>query len=177
MSDLYLVHHGIKGQKWGVRRYQNEDGSYTDAGKRRYGISGNLSYDNKGRMIDSSTGKRISKKQKKLFNNSILANEKKRKEVEEINKKYSDSERNVLEKKYALDRAKDSYYSHYNDAYNGGNTISGISSGLKARNDKKMIKYLQQDLKDAEDDYKKVQKEVDDYILNYVNKRIKDFSK
>lgn len=27
-----LYHHGIKGQKWGVRRYQNEDGSYTAAG-------------------------------------------------------------------------------------------------------------------------------------------------
>lgn len=32
----YLAHHGIKGQKWGVRRFQNEDGSYTSAGKRRY---------------------------------------------------------------------------------------------------------------------------------------------
>lgn len=30
----YLVHHGIKGQRWGVRRYQNEDGSYTDLGRR-----------------------------------------------------------------------------------------------------------------------------------------------
>ena len=28
-----LYHYGIRGQKWGVRRYQNEDGSYTDAGK------------------------------------------------------------------------------------------------------------------------------------------------
>lgn len=36
MSEYYLVHHGIKGQKWGVRRYQNEDGSYTEAGKSRY---------------------------------------------------------------------------------------------------------------------------------------------
>lgn len=34
-SELY--HHGIKGQKWGVRRFQNPDGSLTDAGRLRYG--------------------------------------------------------------------------------------------------------------------------------------------
>ena len=32
----YISHHGIKGQKWGVRRFQNEDGSYTQLGKARY---------------------------------------------------------------------------------------------------------------------------------------------
>lgn len=34
----YLMHHGILGQKWGIRRYQNEDGSLTEAGKKRYGV-------------------------------------------------------------------------------------------------------------------------------------------
>lgn len=32
----YLMHHGILGQKWGVRRYQNSDGSLTDEGRKRY---------------------------------------------------------------------------------------------------------------------------------------------
>ena len=39
MSYEYLAHHGVKGQKWGVRRYQNEDGSLTPEGERRYGRS------------------------------------------------------------------------------------------------------------------------------------------
>lgn len=32
----HLYHHGIKGQKWGIRRFQNEDGTLTPAGIKRY---------------------------------------------------------------------------------------------------------------------------------------------
>ena len=40
--DDTLAHHGIKKQRWGIRRWQNEDGSLTEAGKRRYGRVENL---------------------------------------------------------------------------------------------------------------------------------------
>lgn len=40
MSDLY--HHGIKGQRWGVRRFQNPDGTLTASGKERYRASRNI---------------------------------------------------------------------------------------------------------------------------------------
>lgn len=35
IEHIYLAHHGIKGMKWGVRRFRNEDGSLTEAGKAR----------------------------------------------------------------------------------------------------------------------------------------------
>lgn len=36
MDNKELYHYGVMGQKWGVRRYQNKDGSLTPAGKKRY---------------------------------------------------------------------------------------------------------------------------------------------
>ena len=50
-----LYHHGVKGQRWGIRRYQNEDGLLTAAGKARY---------------DVKEAKRDYKKARKEFNKS-----------------------------------------------------------------------------------------------------------
>ena len=36
MNKKYLFHHGIKGQRWGVRRFQNENGTLTKEGLQRY---------------------------------------------------------------------------------------------------------------------------------------------
>ena len=40
-EEDFVAHHGILGMKWGIRRYQNADGSLTSAGKRRYKIQTN----------------------------------------------------------------------------------------------------------------------------------------
>lgn len=45
-----LYHHGVKGMKWGVRRYQNKNGSLTPAGKKRY-----RSKDDEERLPDKLT--------------------------------------------------------------------------------------------------------------------------
>ena len=53
INNNELYHHGIKGMKWGVRRFQNADGSRTAAGKKRI--------KSKEKTSNKSTGKSIKK--------------------------------------------------------------------------------------------------------------------
>lgn len=52
-----LYHFGIKGQRWGIRRYQNEDGSLTEAGEERYSKSLSSVYDRDGEDDDYTVSK------------------------------------------------------------------------------------------------------------------------
>ena len=46
-----LYHHGILGQRWGIRRFQNEDGSLTPKGRERYGVD-ERDHNNRGQLIN-----------------------------------------------------------------------------------------------------------------------------
>lgn len=68
-DSLYLAHHGIKGQHWGVRRFQNEDGTRTAAGKKRYYGTSNY---NRMRRGDYALGTAARTRQKQqMFENKI----------------------------------------------------------------------------------------------------------
>lgn len=55
-----LYHYGIKGMKWGVRRFQNKDGSYTSVGKTRRSKQ-------QGQQIDDEKPRRLTERQKKAI--------------------------------------------------------------------------------------------------------------
>lgn len=114
MSDKYyedIYHHGILGQKWGIRRFQRKDGSLTPAGKRRYGTVSNF---NKVRKAEEraraavkkakyakKTAKEIEKINKKYGLDKIKEREKaekEKKQLEKSNKKIEDMTDKELEK-------------------------------------------------------------------------------
>lgn len=59
MEGMILCHHGVKGQKWGVRRYQYEDGTLTPEGKIHYGRKVE-------KHLDKADARRILANQEKL---------------------------------------------------------------------------------------------------------------
>ena len=67
-SPNYLEHHGILGQKWGIRRFQNPDGSLTEEGRKRYGDI--LTKDQMNNMVKSYN--KLNGTKKKINKNTVF---------------------------------------------------------------------------------------------------------
>lgn len=93
LDEEYLAHHGILGQKWGVRRFQNEDGSLTPEGRKRiYGSGADGGYETHAnrmkRSMEASKYQRdIDKTTKKLEKAEKKGDVEKQAEYNEIIKK------------------------------------------------------------------------------------------
>lgn len=90
----YLEHHGIPGMRWGVRRYQNSDGSLTNAGRKRYGDG--IAKSRSERKAAKAQAKAAKRREKILNNPKLLKkhlNEYSDKEINDALKRFDQMSR------------------------------------------------------------------------------------
>lgn len=157
-SDIsFLMHYGIEGMKWGIRRYQNFDGSYTLEGKKRYGLNKELKVSTikgaKNLIYDTAKAKGVSKEKAK----AML--------VDDIKAKY-----------YTTDEGKKDYRKIKKareklDNFKGVNF--DVNEFLKSNSNKKISEYKKLE-KEYAQTVNKALKKIDTYKNNYFTKETKN---
>lgn len=124
--EYELYHYGVKGQKWGIRRYQNKDGSLTNAGQKRY------NRDEAKKRDWSDDAKSASALRGKSVNQMSNAELKKLNERTRLEQEYSRLNPNMAQKGWKYVAAAAGVMGTALAVYNNSNQI--INIGKKAGN-------------------------------------------
>lgn len=121
MDYNYLQHHGIKGMKWGVRRFRNKNGTLTAAGKKRY-----------NQDDWSSDAKEASALRRKSVNQMSNAELRKYNERVRLEQEYSRLNPSKIKKGMTIAAGVAGTLTTINNLYNSGNSL--ITNGQKVVN-------------------------------------------
>lgn len=105
-DDNFLMHHGVKGQKWGVRNYQNPDGTLTEAGRKRYLNDPTGKFD-RIKSILSTGGNKVSSGIRRYASNKKEAFVRKHKPASQMSDKELNDNLNRMRKEQELKRMRE----------------------------------------------------------------------
>lgn len=151
-DEDYLQHWGIKGQKWGVRRFQNEDGTRTEAGKKR---------ERKARETDSMSDEELRNRVNRLQNE------------QNYRRIMSDRNRSTIPSKL---RTASNVLQIGGSMVEVGNAISNINSGRMSNKEIDQNKTMTKEQKEAYKEENKWIKDRQDAVRGSINssRRIAD---
>ncbi len=154
-----LYHHGIKGQRWGVRRYQNEDGSLTPAGEKRYAIQ-------EAKSQLKATKEKYKQANKELMRQPIFASRDNMRKKEEAKKRRDEAEMEMIDAKANLAKAKKGEKGEFKSYRNSMRKYGLPGSSFDMANDNKAAKvYDRIAVKKGEEYAKKVEKSVRNQLV------------